>query len=227
MLRSINVALSRSALASGVLQEIRKDIILRNYPPETKLTERVLCLKYGISKTPARQILQQLENEGFVTMLDNGCKKTVEFTENDLDCLYSLRNLLEITAVKMVFEKKLKSYSNMLESFIRLESLSKASREAYFEYDVDFHHSIIEMSGNKYILHAYENIAPILYTMFQISYGIYAEDFFEDDVETHNRLMRSIICESEETCLAEFEKHHASAARNAKAALRKAVAEKK
>ena len=63
--------------------------------------------------------------------------------------------------------------------------------------------------------------------MFQISYGIYAEDFFENDVETHNRLMRSIICESEETCLAEFEKHHASAARNAKAALRKAVAEKK
>ena len=105
MLSYINGALSRSALASGVLQEIRKDIILRNYPPETKLTERVLCLKYGISKTPARQILQQLENEGFVTMLDNGCKKTVEFTENDLDCLYSLRNLLEITAVKMVFEK--------------------------------------------------------------------------------------------------------------------------
>lgn len=45
MLSYINGALSRSALASGVLQEIRKDIILRNYPPETKLTERVLCLK--------------------------------------------------------------------------------------------------------------------------------------------------------------------------------------
>ena len=73
MLSYINGALSRSALASGVLQEIRKDIILRNYSPETKLTEWVLCLKYGISKTPARQILQQLENEGFVTMLDNGC----------------------------------------------------------------------------------------------------------------------------------------------------------
>ena len=46
MLSYINGALSRSALASGVLQEIRKDIILRNYPPETKLTERVLCLKF-------------------------------------------------------------------------------------------------------------------------------------------------------------------------------------
>ncbi len=207
MLSYLNGTLSRSSVAGDVLQKLRRDIILQTYPPETKLTEKLLYDTYDISKGPARQILQQLENEGLVTMLENGCKKTIRFSEAEIYDLYTFRNLLETTAIRIIFEKKVKSYSVMLESFIKLENLSKCSDETYFEHDVDFHHSIIEMSGNKYLLRSYENIAPLLCTMFEISYEVSRDSFYEDDMETHNQLMKSILCDNLESCLNKFEIH--------------------
>ena len=107
-------------MASGVLETLRKEIIMRNYAPGTKLTEQSICEKYGISRSPARQIIQQLENEGLVTMLDNGCKCTTEFTGHDLNCLYELRNYYELTAVRTIFASKTRLYSRLIETLSRL-----------------------------------------------------------------------------------------------------------
>lgn len=225
MLSYLNGTLSRSAVSSEVLQEIRRDIILQNYLPGTNLTEQSICEKYNISKSPTRQILQQLKNEGFVNMLDNGCKQIVEFTRNDLYCLYSHRDYLEITAVKTIIKQKVKSYSHILEALIKIENTPLISQATYFEQDIDFHHSIIEMADNKYILASYENIAPILYTMFLISYK--EVEFSPSFPENHNLLIKALINENEEECLREFSNHHGSSIRNAEAALDALVWSKK
>ena len=219
MLYYLNGTLSRSAVASKVLQTLRQEIVLQQYEPGTKLTEQSICEKYGISRSPARQIIQQLENEGLLVMLDNGCKCTTEFTEHDLKCLYELRNYYELTSVKTIFESKNLVYSRLVETLSRLESLKGLSPEEILELDVDFHRSIIEMSGNKYILKGYENIAPMLYTLFLISITLYEKQFFSEFAERHMLLVRSILCETEEECIERFKEHHKNAGVRAGAAL--------
>ena len=219
MFTYFNGTLARSAMASGVLETLRKEIIMRNYAPGTKLTEQSICEKYGISRSPARQIIQQLENEGLVTMLDNGCKCTTEFTGHDLNCLYELRTYYELTAVRTIFASKTRLYSRLIETLSRLEDLSGLSQEEILALDVDFHRSIIEMSDNKYILKGYENIAPMLYTLFMISISLYEEQFFREFADRHRLLVRSILCDTEEECLEVFREHHKNAGMRARAAL--------
>ena len=72
----------RSATSEAILREIRADIITRKLKPGQKLTEQSVCEKYGISRSPVRTIFQQLEKEGMVIMLGNGCKQIVPFERN-------------------------------------------------------------------------------------------------------------------------------------------------
>lgn len=219
MISYLNGTLSRSTIATNVLQTLRHDIILQRYEPGTKLTEQYICEKYNISRSPARQIIQQLENEGLLIMLDNGCKCTTEFTLNDLEKLYELRNYYELTAVKTIFASKSKMYSSLVEVLSRLEEQREFTKEEILELDVDFHRSIIEMSENKYILKGYENISPLLYTLFLISITLYEDQFFSEFAERHKLLIRSILCDSEEECLEVFKEHHKNAGVRAKKAL--------
>ncbi|MBO4769331.1 MAG: GntR family transcriptional regulator, partial [Clostridia bacterium] len=99
MLSSINGTLARSEEGSKVLRDLRYRIITRNIEQNTKITEMELCEQYNVSRTPARQIIQQLTNEGLLVPLDNGCKCTIDFGERDLDDLYALRNYYEHEAV--------------------------------------------------------------------------------------------------------------------------------
>ena len=73
----------RSATSEAILREIRADIITRKLKPGQKLTEQSVCEKYGISRSPVRTIFQQLEKEGMVIMLGNGCKQIVPFERSD------------------------------------------------------------------------------------------------------------------------------------------------
>lgn len=49
--------------------ELRKRICLLDYPPGTRLNERELAVKFGISRTPMRSVLQKLEHNGLIDSL--------------------------------------------------------------------------------------------------------------------------------------------------------------
>ena len=212
MFEYLNSTLARSKSATTALQHLRKRIILAEYPPNTKLTEQMVCDAYAISRSTARQVIQQLENEGLLTMLNNGCKCITAFTRDDLKSLYELRQYYENEAIKTIFRSKTRMYSKIVDILARLDEFSTADPNSvsFWEtmaLDVDFHRSIIEMSGNKYILKGYEILAPTLHTLFEINVG-FREDYFREFYQQHSALIRSLLCDTKEDCLQKFNEHH-------------------
>src|SRR5262245_28627298 len=63
------LAVQRTAptLRMLALEKLRKAIIDGELPPNTRLIERQLCDLLGVSRTIVREILRQLEAEGWVT----------------------------------------------------------------------------------------------------------------------------------------------------------------
>ena len=49
-----------------VYREIRRRIVLLEYPPDTKLDIKSISLEFEISRTPIRSVTQRLEQEGLV-----------------------------------------------------------------------------------------------------------------------------------------------------------------
>ena len=59
------------SLRGKVFQKVREDILSGVYKEHEELRETVLSKKLGVSRTPVREALSQLELEGLVTMIPN------------------------------------------------------------------------------------------------------------------------------------------------------------
>ncbi len=57
---------STGGLSKSIYEEVRERICLLRYPPGEVLREVELAEEFGVSRTPIRQVLQKLENDGLV-----------------------------------------------------------------------------------------------------------------------------------------------------------------
>ena len=88
------------SLTSRVFHKIEKDIVDGTYPPGQNLTECRLCETLGVSRTPVREALFQLEQEGLVRITHNKGAVVVGVSEKDIDDIYTIRMQIEGLASK-------------------------------------------------------------------------------------------------------------------------------
>ncbi|MDD5707042.1 MAG: GntR family transcriptional regulator [Kiritimatiellae bacterium] len=74
-------------------------VIAGSYPPGTKLAEESLALEFGISRTPVREILRLLEQDGLVRSEPRRGVRVVPFAADDVEEVYDIRKALELLAV--------------------------------------------------------------------------------------------------------------------------------
>ena len=62
----MDLAAQRLSKTDMIYADIKKSIMGNEFSSDTPLTEVSLCNKYGYSRTPVREALQRLQNEGFI-----------------------------------------------------------------------------------------------------------------------------------------------------------------
>lgn len=132
---------------------IKEDIIYQRIREGTSLVEDELAEKYKVSRTPIREALKWLENDGLVVYYPyRGCF-VKEFSEKDIIEIYTVRKALEGTCCRSAAEFITSGNIEMLE-----QNHSK-SVEAFKAGDVEkadllgdkLHDVIIDISGNSRI----------------------------------------------------------------------------
>ena len=97
--------ISNAPLSTNLLGKLQKDILTGRLKPGQKLTEQNLCKTYGVSRTPVREALRQLETDGLVENILNRGAFVVGMTEQDYEDMFELRKVYEIQAVKWAIER--------------------------------------------------------------------------------------------------------------------------
>ena len=92
-------------LGERVLRRLRELLVAGTLPSGTRLRQRELAKQLGVSQTPVRDSLLQLEAEGLVTMGHNGRAFASRLTREDLEELYAMRLGLEGLAVRLGTER--------------------------------------------------------------------------------------------------------------------------
>ena len=80
-----------------IYETMRQRIAIRHYPPGAWLKEQEIAAEFGVSRTPVRQALQQLETEGLVEIKNGVGVRVTEVDDAALDQIYLLR--LELVAL--------------------------------------------------------------------------------------------------------------------------------
>ncbi len=130
-------------LSARVYHEI-KSLILRNeIMPGQKLQHQELSDRLGVSRTPVREALTRLVQEGYVNLLPNRGFICKEIRMQEADELYDLREALEVFAVEKALEKlrqKAELYGRDIQKRFTRERLL---------YDQELHLEIAELAGNE------------------------------------------------------------------------------
>lgn len=136
-------------LKNRAYEILRKRLINCEYKPGTMLNEALLAQELGFSKTPIREALNRIEQEGFVKILPKKGIYVTQFSLSDVMQIFQVRIEVEPLALRMA------------SPYLRREELL-AFREKYmseepdvrqaFRLDTAMHLFIIEHCGNRFII---------------------------------------------------------------------------
>jgi DNA-binding GntR family transcriptional regulator len=141
----------RDVIASTDVYRSRADI---------RLDERQLALQFGISRTPVREAMAQLEREGFVRTVPRRGVYVVRKTRREVIEMITAWAALESMAARVITEnapdEQIASLRRMFATFEGGEVAAKL--DEYSEVNIEFHQSIIRMSRNRVLIELAENL---------------------------------------------------------------------
>jgi DNA-binding GntR family transcriptional regulator len=140
----------RKGARAKVNEELKQSIIEGKLRPGARLLEGELAEKMGVSRTPVREALAQLEKEQIIKRLHPRGYKVSELNHQHIDDIFGLREVLESYAGVLAIERITKEDIKKLESIISRseQQFEKESMSDILELNATFHRTISEASGN-------------------------------------------------------------------------------
>lgn len=152
--------MERVPLIGRIYSKLREDIINLEYRQGIIIGEKELAEKYGVSKTPIREVLNRLCLEGYIEKFPNKGYMVKGFTFDDLQGIFQYRGILECAAVELAIEKASDHEIKMLRNIKKAEDYGSDVDVAriYSDLNHSFHISIAHLSKNPYLSEELENV---------------------------------------------------------------------
>jgi DNA-binding GntR family transcriptional regulator len=148
-------------LAQWAAIRLREMIAHSQLPAGQRIYEHDLAARMGISRTPVRQAIRQLEGEGLVSIRANRETIVTDFTPTDVREIYQFRAAIEGMAAALAARNANRgvSTSALLEILGRMEAaLASDQPEAYLELDIAFHDAVVQACGNARLMEARKRV---------------------------------------------------------------------
>lgn len=145
----------RYSLRGRVFHRLREDILSGKYAEQEELKEVAIGEEMGVSRTPVREALRQLELEGLVSIIPNRGAFVTGITRKDMQDIYAMRALLEGLCARWATEHISAEQLEALEETIFLSEFHAGKNHAQqlTELDNQFHEILYEACGSKMLRH--------------------------------------------------------------------------
>jgi DNA-binding GntR family transcriptional regulator len=127
---------------------------------DIRLDERRLALEFGISRTPVREAMAQLERDGFVRSVPRRGIYVVRKTKREVIEMITAWAALESMAARLITESaSSEAIASLRAMFATFEGGKVAAKlDEYSEVNIEFHQTIIRMSHNRVLIDLAENL---------------------------------------------------------------------
>lgn len=135
-------------LSSSVYEYIKNKIINGDFPPGSMLMERSIAEECGVSRTPVREALKRLSQEGWIDWEERRRAVVSEITVPKIMELFTLREMIEPFAVKKIIaDGKPQPLAGQLAGVYQEMCAAKDSPVDFMKYDMLFHTTIVDYLG--------------------------------------------------------------------------------
>lgn len=183
------------SLSSRVFQRLREDILSGKYAEHDELRENTIGKELGVSRTPVREALRQLELEGLVTIIPNKGAYVSGITRNDVKDIYYMRSLLEGLCARWAAEHISDEQLDRLEEIILLSEFhtkrdNEVNAQQVADYDGQFHAVLYEASGSRFLQHTLTDFHKYVQNARKMS--VVSEERARKSIREHKMILRAI-----------------------------------
>ena len=141
-------------LRERVYKILKKAIIFQEIQPGQKIDEESIAKQLGVSRTPIRESLCRLENEGIVKIIPRRGTFVVKHSNESIIEILLLREVLEGFAARLavghIDERTIEEMKSLFKDFS--EANVRDRSKDYTQADLKFHTLIVKKSKNNWLI---------------------------------------------------------------------------
>jgi DNA-binding GntR family transcriptional regulator len=156
----------RRSRADEVYEQLKRDIAGFTLIPGDRFTENEVSERLGVSRTPVRQALTRLQQEGYVEVLFRSGWRILPFNFEQFEQLYDLRMVLETAAAHRLCGDSLKHAgkvdSSLIDELAAIWLVPVAQRSTdtaqVSQWDEAFHSTLVAATGNSEMVRVHRDV---------------------------------------------------------------------
>ncbi len=195
------------SLTSIIFEKIREDILNGMYDPGEKIVEAKLADELGVSRTPVREALKQLELDGLVENIPNRGVIVKGVTAQDIKDIYTIREAIEGIAAKWSVERMSQEELDSLKEIYELMEFYtfKNDVDKIFELNTRFHELIYMATNSRFLEHVLRDFQLFIKTTRYES--LKSEGRMENTLKEHKEILDAFINRDQETAVKKIIEH--------------------
>ncbi|MDF1616544.1 GntR family transcriptional regulator [Petrocella sp. FN5] len=180
------------SLRGRVFHKIREDILKGGYKHKEAIKELQVAVELGVSRTPVREALRQLELEGLVTIIPNKGAIVTGINAKDIQDIYAIRSMIEGLCAKWASENITASQIDDLEEVVYLSEfhLEKGHIDQLYELDNKFHEILYEASNSKIMKHVLSDFHHYVQRVRKVSLS--SVDRAKASIKEHKAILEAL-----------------------------------
>ena len=194
-------------LRDVVFNTLRQAILIGELRPGERLMEIHLANRLGVSRTPIREAIHKLAQEGLVTITPRRGAEVAQITEKSMNDVLEVRRALDALCVELacdrITEEKLEALREACDHFEQCVQSGDSKQIA--QADVALHDIIVEATGNQRLIQLINNLSEQMYR--------YRFEYIKDSsqhqtlVDEHRIIYESIVRKDKDTAAAAARTH--------------------
>jgi DNA-binding GntR family transcriptional regulator len=184
--------IQRTPLHKQVAAHLRKMIVEGELAPGARVPERILCERFGISRTPLREALKALSYEGLLELNPNRGATVTEVSEGAVDEMYPVIGALEALAGRLACANISKQQLADLEDLHAqmLDHFRSGNANEYFRANEQIHEAILQASHNAVLVKTYHDLSRRVRRMRYIAR--LTPERWQQAVSEHEQMIRAL-----------------------------------
>lgn len=154
-------SIARPSLHAELVDRLHKMIVEGTLAPGSKIPERELCERFGVSRTPMREALKVLAADGLVSLAPNRGAWVSKMTVEELEEVFPVMGALEALSGELACERiteaqldRIRATHNVMVEHYRAGDLTE-----YFQANQEIHEAILEAADNATLAAQYRSLA--------------------------------------------------------------------
>jgi len=190
----VDVELFRTR-ADEVYAQLKRDVAQFKLVPGDRFTENEISERLGVSRTPVRQALFRLQQEGFVEVLFRSGWRVLPFDFDQFEQFYDLRMVLETTAAHRLCEASERRIDRtLIDALAAIWLVPPAQRSSdaiqVAQWDEAFHCALVEAAGNAEMARVHRDLTERIRIIRRLDFT--KQPRIDATYDEHAKILRAI-----------------------------------